>query len=157
MTAIHLGVIDMRYTSEDDAITTGDVASILEKNYALFTGFAISHMDSMADKLANSYAKALETMVMGGPAGNPEAFAMSQISSDMQKYIWSQQAERVLAPGSKGHPVPTRAALEGITHRFKDPELGTSKSKRKLGRKGARRPSFRDTGMLENSLRAWMD
>lgn len=157
MPTLHLGVIESKYANNDKSVGTGDVANILEKHYGVLTGFAVTHDQTMADMLAESYAGSLETIMMGGPISDPAAGAMSKISSKMKTYISSQEAERVLAPGVKKYPVPTEAALLGITHRFKDPTLGTSKNKRKLGRYGARRPSFRDTGLYESSLTAWMD
>lgn len=144
MTTLHLGVIESKYANSKESTDTGDVASILEKNYGVLTGFAVTNSQQIADTLADSYAGALETIVMGGMAGNPASSAMSKISTMMKKYISSREAEWVLAPGVKGHPVPTAAALKGVNHRLKS-------------KRGARRPSFRDTGLYENSLIAWME
>lgn len=104
MTTLHLGVIESKYANSKESTDTGDVASILEKNYGVLTGFAVTNSQQIADTLADSYAGALETIVMGGTAGNPASSAMSKISTMMKKYISSREAEWVLAPGVKGHP-----------------------------------------------------
>lgn len=142
---LHLGVIEHKYANNAKSVGTGDVAEILEKNYGVLTGFAVTNIKTIANDLAESYAGALETMLMGGPSGNPGQAATAKISSRAKEYLSSREAEWVLAPGSKGHPVPTKAALDGIKHRFKNPKTGL------------RRPSFIDTGMYQNSLIAWTE
>lgn len=142
---LNIGVIDYQYTGNEKAVTTGDVAQILEKRYGVLTGFAVQHLQDMADDMAESYAGALETLMMGGPSGNPGQAATAKISSRAKLYLSSMEAERVLSPGSGKFPVPTHAALMGINHRKKQP------------RTGKRRPSFIDTGMYENSLIAWTE
>lgn len=142
---LHLGVIEHKYANNSESVGTGDVAQILEKRYGVLTGFAVQHLQDIADDMASSYAGALETMMMGGPAGNPGKAATAKIASRAKLYLSSMEAERVLAPGVKKFPVPTGAALAGINHRKKNP------------RTGIRRPSFIDTGMYENSLVAWME
>lgn len=144
MTTLHLGVIESKYANSKESTGTGDVASILEKHYGVLTGFAVTNSQVIADTLADSYAGALETIMMGGTSGDPASGAMSKISTMMKQYISSREAEWVLAPGSGKYPVPTAAALKGVNHRMKS-------------KRGARRPSFRDTGLYENSLIAWMD
>lgn len=142
---LNIGVIDYQYTGHEKAVTTGDVAQILEKRYAVMTGFAVTYLSKIADDMAESYAGALESILMGGPPGNPAAQATSKIASRAKNYLSSMEAERVLAPGTEKFPVPTHAAIMGINHRKKKP------------RTGIRRPSFIDTGMYQNSLIAWTE
>ena len=142
---LHIGVIDYKYTENAKSVSTGDVAQILEKRYAVMTGFVVSHIQDIANDMAESYAGALESMMMGGPAGNPMSEATSKISTRAKHYLSSREAERVLAPGSGRFVVPTHAAILGINHRKKNP------------RTGIRRPSFIDTGMYQNSLIAWTE
>lgn len=142
---LHLGVIELKYANNSESVGTGDVAEILEKRYGVLTGFAVEHLQDIADDLANSCAGSLETMMMGGPVGNPMQSATSKISTRAKQYLSTMEAERVLAPGSGRFPVPTHAALAGINHRKKNP------------RTGKRRPSFIDTGMYQNSLIAWTE
>lgn len=142
---LNIGVIDYQYTGNEKAVTTGDVANILEKRYGVMTGFALEHLGDIADDMAESYAGALESVLMGAPPGNPAAQATSKIAGRAKLYLSSQEAERVLSPGTSKYPVPTKAAIDGIKHRLKKP------------RTGRRRPSFIDTGMYENSLIAWTE
>lgn len=155
---LHIGVIDYKYTENAKSVSTGDIAQILEKRYAVMTGFVVSHIQDIANDMAESYAGALDSMMMGSPSGNPADQAMSSISGRAKEYLSSQDAETVLSPGSKGFPVPTEAALMGVRHRYKDP---TSILKKVMSGKktkvGIRRPSFIDTGMYQNSLIAWTE
>lgn len=158
MTTLHLGVVDHNYTNSEKSISTGDVAEILEDHYGVLTGFSVTNTQQIADVLADSYAGALETIVMGGVSNDPAASGMSKISTMMKQYLTTREAEWVLAPGVKGHPVPTLAALKGVRTRYKDPTSILKKVlKGKKTKVGVRRPSFIDTGLYENSLIAWMD
>ena len=167
---LNIGVIDYQYTEGEKSISTGKVAEYLEDHYAVMTGFAVEHLDDIADDMAESYAGALESILMGGTVENPADQAMSKISAKAKLYLSSREAERVLAPGTGRYPVPTRAALKGISSRSKSGYRGMTMSEKKalqarskelgIGRMtfiGKRRPSFIDTGMYQNSLIAWTE
>ena len=140
---LHIGVLEQVYrtaTAKAGAITTGDVASILEAKYGLFSAFYKSREQSIADNMALSMKGALEALVMGHRV-DPWGAGTQNIQKEFRDFISTKEAERVGLPG-----VPTKAALKGVNHRLKHPY-----------RKGnPRRPSFRDTGLMSASCRAWV-
>ena len=79
--------------------------------------------------------------MMGAPvdAGSPFAAGESQIENRFKQFLSLREVEKLGIPG-----VPTKAALAGVSHRFK-------------GKKGGRRPSFIDTGLYQASFKAWID
>jgi hypothetical protein len=138
VTTLHLGVLDVPYQAKG-GVTTGDVATWLERKYGVMERFYDLHAQQFADDLAESVAGELENVLMGAPPGNPFAQAMSDIEGQFRLFI---DFEDITVTGAKG--VPTQAALEGVNHRLKM-------------RRGARRPSFVDTGLYSASFKAWVD
>ena len=161
---LNLGVIDMPYhnyappekvsqakkgkvnkpvkpKSDASTKTTGDIAEILEDKYGVLDSFAFARLPDIAKALEESIAGELETLLMGGhPGGNPFQSAESSITTMMKKFISAQEIEHMGIDG-----VPTQAALNGVNHRLKHP----------YAKANERRPSFIDTGLLLNSLKAW--
>jgi len=123
--------------------TTGEVAEILEEKYGVLDTFAFARLPDIAKELENSIAGQLETMMMGGhPCGNPFASAESSITTMMKDFISTRQVEQL---GIKG--VPTQAAKNGVNHRLKHP----------YAKSNPRRPSFMDTTLYWQTLKAWFD
>lgn len=161
---LNLGVIDIPYQShqapkkvaqakkgkankpvkaKSDAATktTGDIAEILEEKYGVLDTFAFARLPDIAKAIEESIAGELETMMMGGrPSGNPFQGAESAITTMMKNFISSQEIEHM---GIEG--VPTQAAKDGVNHRLKHP----------YAKANQRRPSFMDTTLYWQSLRAW--
>jgi hypothetical protein len=133
---LHIGVIDV---PEPEGSTTGDVATILEEKYGLFSHFADSQIDKIAANLTESFQGALETLMMGHTPSNPFAAATSQIDQDFRHFLDIEEMAKLGVPG-----VPTKAALMGKSIRFKR-------------RVGPRRPSFIDSGVLQTSLKSWVE
>ena len=173
MTTLHLGVVDVPYTSgpvaarrivrrvgkrRDETLyeetydlpasgqaTTGDVARWLEDKYHVMESFFETHNQDIADDLAESMKGALETLLMSPlhiETVNPFAAAAQQIENRFRKFLSEGEVEHLGIPG-----VPTQAALEGRSARFKS---GFTKGHK-------RRPSFIDTGLYEASERVWVD
>jgi len=158
---LHLGVMDVPYfktptqkvpqakkgklnkplKSATGTQTTGQVAGYLEKKYGLFQSFADLHTPDIAEMLEGSIAGALETLAMGGsPKSNPFGSATSKIEKLFKfQYLDKEEIAQTGAPG-----VPTQAAKDGVNHRMK-------------GGRGPRRPSFIDTGLLQSSVKVWID
>jgi hypothetical protein len=161
---LHLGVIDIPYSnatpprkiaqakkgkknkplkpkSDAAAKTTGEVAEILEDKYGILDTFAFARLPDIAKALEDSIAGELETLIMGGQAGaNPFQSAESSITTMMKKFISAQEIEHMGIAG-----VPTQAAMNGVNHRLKHP----------YAKKNERRPSFMDTTLYWQTLRAW--
>lgn len=169
MTTLHLGVVDIPYVEgpaplkklvqrvgrrkdrthdenteglgPEGGVTTGDVATFLENKYHVMESFYELHGQGIADDLADSLQGALETILQGGPMPvDPYAAGTAQIENRFREFLSSGEIEQLGIPG-----VPTKAALEGRSKRFKS------------GRnpKG-RRPSFIDSGLYESAERAWV-
>ncbi len=147
---LNLGVAEVTYGFSQDAITTGDVAEFLEyrhtfpngrqEHYGVMQHFVDLHLADIAGHLENSFAGALENLMMGAPSNvNVFGTAEGQIEQMFREYI---DQEEITQTGAKG--VPTQAALKGMNHRLK-------------GKRGPRRPSFLDTGLYEDSFRAWVE
>lgn len=122
--------------------TTGEVAQILEDKYHIMEIFFNLHSAFIGDEIAESYAEAVESLLMGGPGTiNPSAAAMSSINDDFNKFLALREMDGLGYPG-----VPTQAALRGVSHRFAHPYA-----------RRPSRPSFVDTGLYRGSFRAWTD
>ena len=137
---LHLGVLVQPYRN-NPAVTTGDVAHILEDEYGVMGAFYRVHQQRIADAVANSLAGSMQSLLMG-QATDPWGDAVQDIQADFRKFINSQEAERVGIPGT-----PTKAALRGVNHRLKHP----------YRKSNPRRPSFRDTGLYVADFRAWIE
>lgn len=140
---LHLGVLIQPYAygGKKAPVTTGDVAGWLENRYHIMGVFAKVNEKLIADYVVNSMQGSLETLLMAGRIVDPWGAATQAIQTRFRYFISSRQVEGLGIPG-----VPTFAALQGHSHRFKHPY-----------RKRARRPSFRDTGLYMDSFRAWVD
>lgn len=125
--------------ADERGTSTGDVAEYLEKKYQVQERFWHLHEDQFADDLAESVGGAVENILAGAPVGDPYAQALGDIEGQWSLFITHEDITVTGAPG-----VPTQAALDGVSHRLK-------------GKKGARRPSFRDTGLYQASFRAWVE
>lgn len=134
---LRLGVLDI---PEPQGNTTFGVGKILEDKYGLFSAFVENNDQFIADAIADDAAASLETFLLSGQLPDemlPEA--SGKISQRMKEFLSLQEVEKLGLPG-----VPTKAALQGRSIRFKQ-------------KRGPRRPSFIDSGVLEASLKAWID
>jgi hypothetical protein len=161
---LHLGVVDQLYTGKQPAstaevfaalqagkgvpkksvvhgaVSTGDVAEFLENKYHVMETFFEAHADEIAEAVIGSYAGAAESILQGAPSTlDPFVGAAGDIKAMFNRFLDSGEMERMGIPG-----VPTKAAQEGVSQRFKT-------------RHGPPRPSFIDTGLYESSFVAWVD
>jgi hypothetical protein len=149
MTTLHLGVIDQPYDNSVGA-TTGMVAEILEDKYHVMEVFFESRVDEVIGALERSIQGAIDALDMGAPVENIDPFggATGEIEAAFRHFLDSKEMESLGIPG-----VPTQAALDGVSHRFKNPRYKNTKGGKKVKR--APRPSFIDTGLYEASMKAW--
>lgn len=141
---LHLGVIDQPYRSASKkvgAMSTGQVADILEERYELMQTFARVHWPVIENAIEGSVQGALEALLMGRRV-SPWGRGMQAIQTKFRSFISSGEAERSGIPGT-----PTKAALRGVNHRLRHP----------YRKANPRRPSFRDTGLYMASMVAWID
>lgn len=158
---LHLGVIDVPEPYGDKS--TGDVGVDLEKNYGLFSMFYNAKKEDIADWISKDAAVGLEMMLANQTVEPSKVFAVSgeHITDQMHKFITTQEVERVAATyGEQG--IPTQAALEGKSFRF---AKGYTAKRQVKGLKGTGkaytkknpRPSFMYSGVLEASLKGWIE
>jgi hypothetical protein len=159
MLTLHLGVLDQPYAfagslkgfrstkwlkqrngGKHSALSTYDVAMILEKRYGLMAAFYRVHQSDVANDIEKSLEGAMQTLMMGH-AIDPWGSATQSIMARFRDFINSREAERVGIPGT-----PTGWATWAVNHRLKHPYAHNP-----------RRPSFRDTGLFVASFRAWID
>ncbi|EMS7098655.1 hypothetical protein [Yersinia intermedia] len=138
MITLHLGVIDIPYGDEESGeATTGDVAEILEAKYHIMQVFFDRYHRDIGDVMADSLAGQLENIIAGmPPSSDPMLEAMGKIHDMFSNFLETQQMNGL--PG-----VPTQAALDGVSKRFKV-------------KFGPPRPSFIDTGTYQAAMRAWV-
>lgn len=151
---LNLGVTDMPYSHSANlgkvrrgktkgqrrVSTVGQVAQILEARYGIMYHFWRVKQERIVGRaMAEALTGSFESMLMGAPAP-PGLFdsAMGEIQAMFSDFLSRREIETLRIPG-----VPTQAALMGVSHRFKQ-------------KRGSRRPSFVDTGLYENSFRAWV-
>lgn len=132
---LRLGVVDVPYADTGHATTTGDVAGFLENEYHVMQTFVDMHESGIESAIEGALSGALDDLLRGKPlSANILASAEQDIQSEFRKFLTNEEMA-----GKKG--IPTKAALEGRSKRFK-----------RL--RGPRRPSFIDTGMYEKSFTA---
>lgn len=159
---LHLGVIDLPYSyhkkrqdrankkrakkglppSNAKLPSTGDVAEWLENKYHVMELFHEENREFIQGALEQSLQGQLEDILMGAPIQTQSPFAegTSEIEARFKKFLSNREVEHLGVPG-----VPTQAAKDGISHRFK-----------KKKKKGPR-PSFIDTGLYQSAFKAWVE
>ena len=123
--------------------TTGDIAEILEARYSIMHHFWELHGDECAEDLAEAMTGQLENVLMGAPAEGgvlPEG-ALGAIEERFRAMLDNRELD------GRAAGVPTGAARRGINHRLLHP----------YARSNPERPSFIDTGLYQDSMRAWVE
>lgn len=119
-----------------DGTTTGDVARDLEKRYGIMQKFVEMNKKMIAKEV-------MEELL--GAKRRRSNHPMDAISARLKQAISNKEFDGVL-PG-----VPTKAATQGISTRFKS---GKRRSKIK---RGTPRPSFIDSGLYQGSIRVVLE
>jgi hypothetical protein len=122
--------------------TTGSVAEDLEKKYKIMAKFYELHEDEIAVEIVKSLEGSIVNMLATGhmPSDNSTGFdeAAEAIQEKFKKFLDTEEMAHTGTPG-----VPTEAALRGVNHRLKVS-------------RGARRPSFIDTGQYQAAMKVWV-
>lgn len=141
VSVLHLGVLDLPHPGGGKAeLTTGGLAEILEAKYGLYSVFLDANLEKIAEDISESLGDAIDNILAGGPVPeNPFADAEQQVAADFVTFLDTSEIEKIGVRGT-----PTEAALMGVNHRLKI-------------NKGARRPSFIDTGTLRAATTAWVE
>lgn len=125
------------------AMTTGDVAAILEQKYHIMEIFAHEEKDTIERAIGEAYGDMIDASLRGHPIP-PDLFAgaCSTIDTKFKTFLDQGAMEKLGYPG-----VPTAAALAGVNHRLKHPYAKANPARR----------SFVDTGLYRSSFKSWMD
>lgn len=141
MPTLYLGVIDIPYSNGDK--TTSEVAQILEDKYSIMQFFVDDvSVGAIAAALEKSAVEAIEKIILGSPAPISLSNAgEAEIETAFRLFLSQQEMD------GRAGGVPTAASLKGTNHRLKKPNAQGNPS----------RPSFIDSGLYENSFRAWIE
>lgn len=140
---LHLGVLDVAYSGEKGAKSTGDVAEILEDKYHIMRIFYELNEQFIADQLANSLAGSLESLAQGR-AYNASLLkpALPKVDERFRDFLSSGEMSRILPATQQ-----IAAAQKGVSHRKKQP----------YAKKNKPRQAFIDSGLYQASQRTWVD
>jgi hypothetical protein len=141
------GVVDVAYSdaTTNGKTTTGEVAELLEKNYAPMRTFYELNQDKIADVLAESVSESINAIVNGAPPTISVTYGgEQQIEGMFRTFIFSNTMQKIMDKAGAGGVV-SMAAQNGTSSRKK------AKAKRKP------RPAFVDSGLYVQSFRAWIE
>ena len=141
MTTLHLGVLDVAYTSGTGkgAVTTGDVATFIESDYHVMRTFLELYEDEIGQLLANEIAGEIESIAQGKPvkrltldvSGN----RINELFRDfLDSREWKQTSGQAVAAADNGDNV-----------------------RKKSKKQDKSRAEFIDSGLYQASFRAWVD
>jgi hypothetical protein len=145
---LNFGVIDVPYT-EENSETTGEVAQKLEDVYGIMETFSRIHEDFITISLEVDIIKSLENTMKGINSN----VGFNESCSRIEKMFRTALDQKEFNYTHRG--IPTQAAKDGVSHRFK------YKNRKRASKQRVRdkpdRPSFIDTGLYQISFKAWVD
>ncbi|MEY3760484.1 MAG: hypothetical protein RIR39_1975 [Pseudomonadota bacterium] len=150
------GNIDFPYGFESNSlVTTAAVAKHLEKKYHIYAAFHSKHGNDIRAIIQETLTDMLRAALSGAYSRPITAEMITQqccprIDQLFKKFLDDKEIEGMGIDG-----VPTKAALDGISHRFKNPRLSTKNKKMGLTQNPPR-PSFIDRGKYRNSAKTRM-
>lgn len=140
MLNLNFGVLDVGYTDDGGATTTGDVAGYLEERYHIMRVFVETNEDFICEVLADDMAGAVESMMQGRSISELDfPSAMSEIEGRFREWLASGELQNML---------PASQAVSEKT-------LKTSSRKKSI-QQGALRQAFIDSGLFSASFRVWV-
>jgi hypothetical protein len=135
-----LGVVDVAYSGDNGAVTTGQVAEWIEGSYGVMSIFWEEYQDKAVRALVAAAKDSIQDVISGAPRpSNPFLGAEQKIESLFRDFLSRGEIEKI------SPDVPTQAALDRKSKRFKS------------GKAPDQRPSFIDTGLYQASFRAWIE
>lgn len=170
-----LGVLDVAYTEQPGpmkrkqgpqrATTTGKVAEILEKNYAVMETFFASRKDQIAQWIADDMAKSIQDLVKGGIDTSGRMSTVSHRIGGKQRTVSAEQAGSYTYGADQKIEAAFRAFIFGremakLKGAVISKAAQAGKSKRfKSGHTPGKqaRPEFVDTGLYVAAFRAWSE
>jgi hypothetical protein len=143
--------------TEKRTVTTGEVAEYLENKYHIMRLFVEMQEPVIQMELVESVKSAIINLSLGGQVGDGigEALndAVSEIEREFRTFLDENELEDAGVPG-----VPTKAAMNGVNHRFKSKLNNVSMAEKQAGtRVGVPRVSFIDTGTYQKAFKVWTE
>ena len=152
-----LGVLDVAYSDANakKATTTGEVAQILEDRYHVMETFYVANEDFIGDEMVKSVSNTIDSLGVGAPPTiNPLTEAEQAIERRFRQFLDQREMAKLIAglsPELRAALGPSGefsgAASRGVSHRKKHP----------YSKKNKARPEFVDTGLYQQSFRAWFE
>ena len=139
MPTLHLGVLDVAYSNDSGAVTTGQVAEFLEADYHVMRVFFETNQERIGEWLAQSMSSEIENLAMGKPPGQLSVNT-EKINERFRDFLaqreWKDVSMQMIAAA----------------------EAGDTRRKQSVSKKGRQaRAEFIDTGLYQQSFRAWVD
>ena len=143
--------------AENRVVTTGQVAEYLENKYHIMRLFVEMQEAVIEMELVESVKSAIINLSLGGQVGDGigEALndAVSEIEREFRTFLDENELQDAGVPG-----VPTKAAMNGVNHRFKSKLNNVSMAEKQAGtRVGTPRVSFIDTGTYQKAFKVWTE
>ncbi len=165
---LKLGVLDVAYSDASNGggeTTTGAVAEILEKNYAVMGTFFELYKDKIAQWLADDMSNSIQDLVNGGPGINmgSRSSVASHIISGAKRSVSGEQSGTLTFGADQKIEAAFRAFIfGGEMSKIKGAQLSADAVAGKTNRtksgytKGKKaRPDFVNTGLYVSAFRAW--
>ncbi len=136
---LHLGVNNVAYSDKESkgATTTGEVAEILEGRYHVMEVFYELYKEDVAKQIEKQLKITIEAVMQGNKNLDLNNLPMGKLESQFKNYLdmreWAGVSGQVI-----------EAAKSGVSHRKKEKKKATA------------RPEFIDTGLYQESFRAWV-
>lgn len=145
MTTIHFGVLVVPYKDEKgkpELTTTGEVATKLEYRYNVMQVFFDKYQNEISEIVMFEMLAVFENVALGMPIENAYMINLSKVDTLFNQYLDKDEWQTITGRTIK-------AAQAGHSKRFKD----------RFNEKGLRgpRPAFIDSGLYEDSFKAWIE
>lgn len=140
MTTLHLGVVDVGYTDDQGATTTGDVAQYLEDRYHIMRSFVELNEHFIARQLVDQVAGAIESIAQGNrlPQLNWKP-SMAKVEERFRDFIAAGELQAMLPASQQVSEDTLKTSSRTKTQKIQKP-----------------RQAFVDTGLFVASFRCWV-
>ncbi len=165
-----LGVLDVGYSDANNGgkeTSTGDVATILEANYAVMGTFFELNQDKIAQWLADDMATSIQNLVNSGgriDTSGRGSSAMHQIAGKKRSVIGEQSGTLTYGADQKIEAAFREFIFSGQMEKIKGASISAAATAGKTKRtksgytKGKKaRPFAVDTGLYVSAFRAWTE
>ncbi len=152
-----LGVADAIYSDAsaggNPTKTTGEVAKILEARFAVMGTFYEVKSDKIADMMAEAISDQIADIITGArPNRDPLYGATQGIEKAFRQFLDDEEMAHIVAGLSA-----SEADALGAAGQFTGAASRGRNSRKKTVESGVARAAFVDTGLYQQSFRAWVE